>query len=77
MSVLTASSVLFVTLTGSHFAGRPVREVAGMPRVWSLAVNGPSAAKATKHTERDSESVALPARRGLFHHTVTLGQVMN
>jgi len=49
---VTARSVLSVTLRGSRFAGRPVREVAGMPRVWSLAVNGPSAAKATKHIER-------------------------
>jgi hypothetical protein len=47
-----------------------------MPRVWSLAVNGPAAAvKATKQTE--SESVAILARRGLFHRMVTLGQVMN
>ena len=53
---VTARSVLSVTLRGSRFAGRPVREVAGMPRVWSLAVNGPSAAKATKHRQRASES---------------------
>ena len=52
-----------------------MREVAGMPRVWSLAVNGPSAVKATE--EKESESVALLARRGLFHHMTTLGQVMN
>ena len=53
-----------------------------MPRVWSLAVNGPAVAKATKQRARDRENTeregeALLARRGLFHHMVTLGQVMN
>jgi len=28
-----------------------------MPRVWSLAVNGPSAAKATKQRQRERASV--------------------
>jgi hypothetical protein len=53
--VVTARSVLSVTRRGSHFAGRPVREVAGMPRVWSLAVNGPTAVKATRERERERE----------------------
>jgi hypothetical protein len=30
-----------------------------------------------RERDRESESVALLARRGLFHHMVTLGQVMN
>jgi hypothetical protein len=43
-----------------------------MPRVWSLAVNGPSAAKATKQRERererDRERVGEGERARVWHY---------